>query len=36
MDQGQFPTALSLGGNCVAWRFTDLQKWANGLEEVKS
>tara|TARA_S200002703_G_scaffold739_1_gene1315 strand:- start:860 stop:1246 length:387 start_codon:yes stop_codon:yes gene_type:complete len=31
MDQGKFPRSVSLGGNMVRWKKSDIQKWMTQL-----
>ena len=31
---GEFPQPISLGGNSIAWRTIDLDRWEKSLQEV--
>ena len=33
-QKGEFPQPISLGGNSIAWRTIDLDRWEKGLQEV--
>lgn len=31
MNKGEFPKSISLGGNCVRWRVSEIRKWVTEL-----